>query len=331
MPTPTEQLHYIGIDIAKAAFVAAIPGAACQSFPNSQQGVQQLAAWARQHYPVGECRCVCESTSQYSRFFAHNLATCPGCSCAIVPPQRVRYAARAFGRHTKTDSVDAQTILAFAQQAHPEPYSLPTAASAKLNALHAASEDLKLLSVALTNRQRVLEFTPDAPPAVAEAFAQVQAALAEGLAHLNAGIKQCCAADAALASERRLLQSVPGIGPVLSVELLCLSAVLKQRQPKQLAQYAGLAPAHRQSGTSLKGKSLITHAGNRHLRKLLYMGAVSAAHHNPHLREFYARLLQAGKPKKLALVAVARKLLLLAQAVILSGVPYDSTYDKRAA
>ena len=118
---------------------------------------------------------------------------------------------------------------------------------------------------------------------------------------------------------------------MLSVELLCIGEVLKTRQPKQLAQYAGLAPAHRQSGASIRGKSLITHAGNRRLRKILYMAAVTAKTYNPHLRVFYARLLADGKPKKLALIAVARKLLLLAQAVLLSGVPYDPEYGMIAA
>lgn len=331
MPTLTGQLHYIGIDIAKDSFVAAIHGATTKSFPNSAQGTALLAAWARQHFPAHECRCVCESTSQYSSFFAHNLAPCPGFSCAIVPPQRVRYAARAFARHTKTDSADAQTILAFAEQARPEPYHLPPPAIAHLSALRAAVEDLKTISTQLANRQHLLPFTPDAPPAVAEAFAQVQAALAQQQARLDAEIKQLFAAHAELAAERKVLQSIPGIGPVLSVELLCISEVLKTRQPKQLAQYAGLAPAHRQSGTSIKGKSMITHAGNRRLRKLLYMASVSAAIHNPHLRELYARLLAAGKPAKLALIAVARKLLLLAQAVLLTGLPYNPTYGKIAA
>jgi transposase len=331
MLTPTDQLHFIGIDIAKDSFAAAIHGATTKSFPNSPQGAALLAAWARQHYPAGECRCVCESTSQYSRFFAHNLASGPGFSCAIVPPQRVRYAARAFARHTKTDSVDAKTILAFAQQTCPEPYCRPSPANAKLDALRAAIEDLKTLSAELANRQHLLPFTPDAPPAVVQAFTQIQAVLAQELARLGAQIELLFADNADLAVQRQLLQSIPGIGPVLSVELLCVSEVLQQRQPKQLAQYAGLAPAHRQSGASIKGKSMITHAGNRRLRKLLYMAAVSAARHHPHLREFYARLLSAGKPKKLALIAVARKLLLLAQAVMLSSVPYDRTFGKRAA
>lgn len=331
MPTPTDLLHFIGIDIAKDSFVAAIHGATTKSFPNSPQGAVQLAAWTRQHYPAGECRCVCESTSQYSRFFAHNLAPCPDFSSAIVPAQRVRYAARAFARHTKTDSADAQTILAFAQQTHPEPYHLPAPANAALDALRAAIEDLKALSAELANRQHLLPFTPDAPLGVAQAFTAIQAALAEQQARLGAEITQLLADNPDLAAQRQQLQSLPGIGPVLSLELLCISEVLKTRQPKQLAQYAGLAPAHRQSGSSIKGQSRITHAGNRRLRKLLYMAAVSAAHHHPHLREFYARLLAAGKPKKLAFIAVARKLLLLAQAVMLSGVPYDPTYGKVAA
>lgn len=331
MPAQVLPLHFIGIDVAKDSFVAALPGLQTNVFPNSIGGAQALVAWTRQRYSSGECRFVCESTGPYSRFLVANLASLPGVSCAVVPPQRVRYAARAFARHTKTDSVDAKTILAFAEQTRPEPSHLAEPAIAKLDALRAAIEDLMQLRGALSNRQHALCYTPDVPACVAQAFEAVQVVIQQQLKQLEAEIEQLIAADARLSARRELLLSIPSVGPKLSVELLCLEQVLLQRKPKQLAQYAGLAPAHRQSGASVHGKSMITHAGNRRLRKLLYMTTLSACRFNPHLREFYARLLAAGKPKKVAMIAVARKLLLLTQAIYRSGVPYNRDRGRPSA
>ena len=205
MLAPSDQLHYIGIDIAKDSFVAAIRGATTKPFPNTPDGAQQLAAWTRQHYPAGECRYVCESTSQYSSYFAYNIAPFPCFSSSIVPPQRVRYAARAFARHTKTDSADAQTILAFAERIHPEPYHLPPPAIAQLAALRAAVEVLKTISAELANRQHLLPFTPEAPSCVAQAYNETQSQLAQQQARLEAEIQQLFADHAELAQERKVL------------------------------------------------------------------------------------------------------------------------------
>jgi transposase len=324
-------LHFIGVDIAKDSFVAARSKADTKLFPNSADGASALIAWARHRRLAGECRFVCESTGPYSRFFAFNLLANPGASCAIVPPQRVRYAAKAFGLYSKTDKIDAKTILAFAELTTPQPYALPEPEVMQLEGLRQAIEGLKARSRELANEQHALSFTPCLPECASQVYAQIQQSLRQGIAQLNAEIEQIFLRHAALAAQRALLLSIPGIGPIASADLLCIGNVLRQRTPKELAQYAGLAPAHRESGSSIRGKSMITHAGNRALRKLLYMLAVSASRYNPHLKTFYTRLVAAGKPKKLALIAVARKLLLLARAILISGRPYDPLYGKAVA
>jgi transposase len=321
-----DALHYVGVDIAKDSFAAALRGSSPKSFANTADGAAELVAWARQHFPDGECRFVCESTGPFARFFAHNVAPLTGVSCTIVPPQRVRYAARAFGRHTKTDEIDAKTILDFAEQTKPRCYVLPSIALGNLRSLQDAIFDLKLIQGELINRLHALSFTPDAHAAVVAAITQLEAECAQKIEQLVDEREQLIKANPQLMVQRNLVRTIPGIGTCISVELLLISDPLMGRTPKQLAQYAGLAPAHKQSGRSVHGKSMTPHVGCRRLRRLLYMAAISASHHNPHLSVFYERLLAAGKPKKVALIAVARKLLLLAQQVLLSGEPYDPKY-----
>jgi transposase len=331
MSTTADPLHFIGVDIAKDSFVAARLRNDTKLFPNSADGAAALLTWASRHYSLAECRFVCESTGPYSRLFAYNLLAHPDASCSIVPPQRVRYAAKAFGRQAKTDRIDAKLILAFAEHTRPQPYAMPEPDILKLEGLRQAIEGLKARSRELTNEQHAMRFTPCMPELATEIYSQIQQNLQDGIARLNAEIELIFKHNAALAAQRALLLSIPGIGSLASADLLRISTVLTQRSPRELAQYAGLAPAQRESGSSIRGRSMISRAGNRALRQLLYMLAVSASRFNPHLKEFYLRLLAAGKPKKLALIAVARKLLLLARAILISGRPYDPLYGKTAA
>lgn len=331
MSVQPDSLHYIGVDIAKESFAAALRGARPRSFANTEEGAAELVAWARRFYPDGECRFVCESTGPYARFFAHNIAPIDGVSCTIVPPQRVRYAARAFGIHTKTDEIDARTILDYALEAKPRSYVLPPSALGQLRSLQDAIFDLKLIKGGLHNRLHALGFTPDAHAAVAPVLTQLEAECAQKIKQLEDEVEQLVKANPRLMMQRKLVRTIPGIGKCISIELLLISDLLLERTPKQLAQYAGLAPAHKQSGRSVHGRSMIPRVGCRRLRRLLYMAAISAAQHHPHLSVFYQRLLASGKPKKVALIAVARKLLMLAQHVLLSGKPYDPKYIAEVA
>lgn len=322
---------FVGIDVAKDSLAAAVTGRAPRMFPNTQAGTAALLAWARSASPDGELRCVCESSGPYSAFMAHNLLAHGGVSVAIVNPLRVRHYARALGRYSKTDRLDAQVILDYALHAQPEPYTPPAPELARLSALCRELEFLDGERRRLRNRQHSQGYLPLTPDEVHGAQQRLLEAVDLELKRVRAAIKALLSAAPALQSQRGLLLTIPWIGPVASLGLLCIVAVLRQYNARELAQYAGLAPAHKESGTSVRGKSAITHMGHARVRYLMYMAAISAAHHNPQLSEDYQRLLAAGKPKKLALTAIARKLLLLAQAIIRSGKPFDPNYGGAAS
>jgi len=155
-----------------------------------------------------------------------------------------------------------------------------------------------------------------------EALDTVIAELDEQLAHLGREIAQVLR-DGAWASSATLLLSAPGIGLVTTAWLLVGTLNFSSAQsPEQLTSYVGLAPLERQSGTSLRGRAQIGHAGNGRLRTALYMATLAAARYNPSLRAFYQRLRAAGKPTKVARCATARKLLHLAWAMVKKNEPY---------
>jgi transposase len=148
------------------------------------------------------------------------------------------------------------------------------------------------------------------------------------LEQIEKAIADMCAADADLAQKIALLCTIPGIAKTSAVRLIAYGRTwLTERKRGELVAHAGLAPHHKQSGTSVKGKSRIDKHGDRRLRKTLYMPALVGAHHNPNLKQFYQRLLTAGKPKMVALVACMKKLLLIVRAILITKKPFDAQYQ----
>lgn len=323
MPLLAPAPCFVGVDVAKATIAAAITGQKSRTFIHTPDGLQALVAWVRRNCPKGELRFVAESSGVYSRYFAFHLQHLPEITVAIVDPARVRYSAKSRGVFTKTDHVDAQVILDYALHVKPAPYLHPTQVQAELSSLHhelkCVERDLRRIS----NRLEALAFLPQAHQTVKESLERQQQALQAERQVLEQAVKKLYAGDAELHVQHDLLRTIPSFGPVVTRLLLSLGRALFTLSPKQLVQYAGLAPAHRESGSSVHGKSMITRRGHAGLRQALYMCALSAAKCHPLFREDYKRWREAGKPGKLALIAVARKLLLLAQSVLVSGKPFD--------
>lgn len=327
--TPSTPPVFIGIDVGCLHFSAAVAGRRPRDFDHSPAGVAALLRWVGRP-AAGELRAVCESSGPYSLKLA-GLLRARGVGCAIVPPQRVRANAKALGQHSKTDQLDARVILDFAMHVQPPAQTPPPPAEARLAALLQARETLKADTRRWSNRLHALTQLPDSPAEVLALPVRLLAQLEAELQTLNAAVDALVAAEPELARQAKLLLSIPGIGRETCLALLARVEILRTRDPKTLTAYAGLAPRHRQSGSSLRGHSLIGRSSDPQLRQLLYMGSLTAARYSPALAALYQRLRAEGKHSKLAHCAVARKLLLIAQAILISGKPFDPQHNPKEA
>jgi transposase len=318
---------FIGIDVGYRMFSAAISGVRPRDFSHDSTGIVEMLRWIRLR-EGGELRAVCESSGPYSAKLAM-LLDAAGVSCAIVPPQRVRANAKALGRLSKTDRIDAQVILDYAMHVQPSPWLAPPPEQARLKALMQARTDLQTEARRWSNRLHSLELLPHTPAELLELPLRMNATLQEEQQKLNAAIDKLLAAATEMQQRFALLTGIPGIGRETALALLARADILLTRSDKELTAYAGLAPSHKTSGSSIRGRSQLPHSGDAELRKALYMASLSAAQHNPPLRDFYARLRAAGKSATHAHCAVARKLLLQARSVMLSGRPFDPNLSQK--
>jgi transposase len=242
----------------------------------------------------------------------------------VANPARVRALAKALGLQAKTDRIDARLIARFLLATRPALRALPDEATQQLGELVARRRQIVEMIVA--ERQRLRAFTEKRPRRSAE---RVLAALQEELTDLDTGLDETIRATPLWQQKEELMTSVPGVGPIIARTMLAELPEMGSLDRRQVAAIAGLAPWTRQSGR-WKGRSFIG-GGRSTLRAVLYMGAVVAARHNPLLRTFYQRLLAAGKPRLVALVAVARKLLTILNAIVRSGRGWDDGQQEAAA
>jgi transposase len=301
----------VGIDVAKARLdVAVRPGGAGWAVPNDEDGIATLVARLA---PLAPTLVVLEATGGLEVPAAAALAEA-GLPVAVVNPRQVRDFARAVGQLAKTDALDAQLLARFGDVVRPVPRPLPDADAQALAALVARRR--QVLAMLTAERQRL--GTARAP--VRERVRAHVAWLEQELAALDDDLRQRVQESPIWRTKEDLLRSVPGIGPVVATSLLAELPELGTLDRKRLAALVGVAPLNRDSGT-LRGKRLVW-GGRGRVRTALYMAALVAVRHNALLRAFYARLLRAGKPKKVALTACMHKLLLILNAVLRAGAPW---------
>jgi transposase len=303
---------YLGLDVAKASVVlASEPAGPRGQFATDSPGLQALVA-ACQAQPV--TLIVLEATGGYEAPVAAALATA-GLPVTIVNPRQVRAFAQALGRLAKTDRVDAEVLALFAARVRPTPRPLPDVATQELEALLARRR--QLLEMLHAERQRL-------PRARGREVRRNLRAHIRWLEHggidADAELERLIQQSPVWRVQDELLQSVPGVGPMLARTLLGLVPELGQLDRHQIAALVGVAPLARDSGT-LRGRRTCW-GGRPAVRTVLYMAALTAARYNPVLRLFYQRLRAAGKPAKVALTAVARKLLVLLNAILRDQRPW---------
>lgn len=249
-----------------------------------------------------------EATGRYDALLRHALAA-GGVAHARVNPARARDFARATGALAKTDAIDAKLLAAMAMTLRPRADKPQAQNRERLARLNLRRDQL----VADRARERARREALDDPLVAADIAAHI-AFLAERIAAIEAAIARLVKAEPTLADDARLLRSAPGFGPVAAATLIAAMPELGARSSKTIAALAGLAPFNRDSG-AMRGKRAIR-GGRRRVRKALYMAAVTAIRSQPRFAEAYKAFIARGKPAKVALVAIARKLLVIANAIL---------------
>ncbi len=289
------------------------PAARSSSSPATRPaGLEALAARLA---PLAAAAVALEATGGFETVVAATLAAA-GLPVVVVNPAQVRAFGRALGQRAKTDPIDARLIAAFVAATRPAIRPLPDEATTRLADLVARRRQIIAMMVA--ERQRLKRF---AERRLQRSIARLLDALQRELSELDSEIDSDVRGSPAWRENEDLLTSVPGIGPTIARTMIAELPEIGRLDRRQIAALAGLAPWTRQSG-QWKGRSFIG-GGRACVRAALHMGAVTASRHNPALKAFYERLVAAGKPKMLALVAVARKLLTILNAIIRDRTPWQ--------
>ena len=290
---------FIGVDVAKRTLAIQFPD---QSWSTANTAAGHVALLARLK-SLGEVHVLCEATGGYEQALVRALHQA-AIAVSVINPRQIRDFARACGRLAKTDAIDASTIREYGVRLRPAADPVPAAGSAELAELVRARQELVALITDETNRREHATL-----PALLKLSHARQKQLEKQLATLDAAIAAQLQADATLAAKSVRLQQVQGVGRVSAFTLLALLPELGTLRDTEAAALAGVAPLNRDSG-QFRGQRHI-HGGRAAVRRVLYMAALTATVHNPILKAFYQRLRQKGKPAKLALTAVMRKLVIL--------------------
>jgi transposase len=256
-----------------------------------------------------------EATGGFETVVAASLGAA-GLPVVVVNPAQVRAFAQAMGRRAKTDVIDAAVIAHFVEATKPEPRPLPDVDTQMLADL--VSRRRQIIQMIVAERQREKR----AAKRMKKSILRLLKALQVELSEIDQEIDEAVRGSPAWREKEDLLSSVPGVGPTIARTLIAELPELGALDRRQIAALVGLAPWTRQSG-QWRGKSFIG-GGRASVRSALFMGALTAARFNPVLKAFHQRLIVAGKPKMVAAIAVARKLLTILNAILRDKSPWQT-------
>lgn len=320
----SKQVLYVGIDVGCEDLWVSVLGMKPRRFEHGKRGIRSLYNWAARRAGDDQLHFCMEATGVYSISVASQMVSEYQALVSVVNPVQIVAYGRAQMKRSKTDQIDAEVIRNYAETQSP-PAWIPAARPLRqLTSLVTQADAIKDCLNQWRNRRHAQKFVPDLPDEVKKTQRSIERSLTRQLKKIETAIANLCAQESTLAQQVALLCTIPGVADQSAVKLLAYGQNwLTDRSAKALTAHAGLAPHHHQSGTSVRGKSRIDKRGNPKLRKTLYMPALVAVHYNPILMKFYQRLLKNGKPKKLALVAAMRKLLLISRAILIARKPFN--------
>ena len=302
----------VGIDVAKANLdVHVLPSGEAFAVDREAAGIDALIARLR---PLAPSIVAIEATGGLESVVVASLGAA-GLPVVVVNPMQVRAFAKALGKRAKTDPIDAVVIAEFAQATRPTVRPLADAETTALADRVARRRQLIQMITAEGQREQ------RASSRTKKSIQRIRKALEKELKVIEREIDEAIKNSPMWRHNEKLMISVDGVGPAISRTIIAELPEIGTLDRREIAALAGLAPFTRQSG-QWKGKEFIS-GGRISLRAALFMGAMVAARHNPELKAFYERLLAAGKPKMVALIAVARKLLTILNAIIRDQKPWQ--------
>ncbi|MGV3657612.1 MAG: IS110 family transposase [Chitinophagaceae bacterium] len=315
---------FVGIDVSKSFFDVCVaePGKArCRQFCYDTAGLEALCSYLPQ-----ACVCVMEATGPYYLRLAMYLHQ-RGFGVSVVNPLVIKRFAQMRLRRTKTDKADSQLIAAYGASEQPPLWQPPAPHQVKLRQMQALLEQFHKQRSALLCQSEAFEASGMAEREIQELVQKMLVHLDEQIAHLHHRMEALIGAHHPQMLKN--MTTIPGLGKKTAIALILVSGGFARFDNyKQLLAYVRLSPRRYRSGTSIKGREGICKMGMSRIRAMLYVCAWSAKKCNQACRQLYERLVEKGKAKRLALIAVAAKLLKQAFAIALNNQPYQINYTK---
>ena len=313
-------MTYIGIDVSKATFVVAYSSAKTgrtKTFKNTVKGVREFI----RTISATEHHCVLEATGNYSALLVYLLSEAR-ITVSLENPLKIKNFARAMLSVNKTDEIDARLIALYGERMQPVPYKLRSDSILILKQKRTVLRQLKKQLVATRNLKGSLEVLPSFDPECKKTIEKTIVFLEKQIKAMEEKITSL--AQGEYKKQMDLLTSIKGIGLTLAAALIVATGGFTYfDNAKQLTRYPGLSPTYQQSsGTSVNVKGHINRNGDSNLRSQLYVAAFSSLRYNTECKACFERLRSNGKPGKVAVVAVANKLVRQAFAVVTQGKPY---------
>ncbi len=306
-----QEATYVGIDVSKhRPDVAARPSGDVWEVQYDESGIEELVLSLKSLNPA---MVLLEASGGLELRLVSALAVA-SLPVVVINPRQARDFARATGKLAKTDSLDAKVLAHFAEAIRPPARPLRDADTQAINSLVARRH--QVVSMLVSEKNRLGSCADAVRPRVQAHIAWLEREVKD----LDEGLRQALRESPVWQEKNDLLRSVPGVGEQVSFTLLAYLPELGELNRRQIAALVGVAPFNRDSG-SARGRRTVW-GGRARLRAVLYMGALVASRHNPAIRNFYKRLLEAGKPKKVALTACMRKLLTILNSMLKHGSPW---------
>jgi len=327
---------FVGIDVGKEELVAALCDeqgnllGRAVAVPNSKTGYVKLEIVMKE-VGAGHYHLCLESTGVYGEQAVAYFYERPGIRVSIINPARIHAFGRVQMRRTKTDAVDAVLIAQYGASQNPAVWKPESETVLALRELLRHRETLVEERTRLENRMEKCLHSAAPSSAVVKSLKRMAKAIEREIEGMEAACKKLLARDPEMKKDQKRLASVPGIGDLTALKLVAELGSVAGRTVKQVVAHSGLSPKERTSGISVRGKSRISKIGNHRLRTALYFPAMVACRFNPVLKAFYEKLVGAGKPKKVAIIAVMRKLLHIVYGILKNKTDFNEKLHMKTA
>lgn len=329
--------YVVGVDISKDSFHARVlslnsgissPLDKVLKFDNSLKGFINFFKWLKKlNICLQSSLIVMEATGVYWEKLAFYCVQKENVNVSIVNPKQIKHFALTNLRRSKTDPLDADLIAHFGAVMNPRIWNPPHPVLEELKQISRERDSFVKMLTEEQNRLHAIKSSSNPSPVVLKSHRSTIKHFEKQIKKLEKVLKDKLDNNSGLKEKKELLKTIPGIGDITATVLLTETNEFSTfTDPKQLAAYAGISPSQYESGISVHKKIKISKIGNSKIRSTLYLSSLSCIRSNSPFKTFYERLRAKGKPAKVALIAVARKLLNIVFAIIKSGKSFDPCY-----